>query len=45
MVDEHPQMGDYFWHDCPRSERSFAILKIENVLAVFVLVDYLSLSD
>lgn len=45
MVDEHAQMSDYFWYDCPRSERSLAVLKIEDVLAVFVLVDYLSLSD
>lgn len=45
MVDEHSQMGNTFRHDCPRSKGSSALLKVEDVLTVFITVDYFGLSN
>jgi len=44
VVDKHANMGNHFRYYCPRWKGGWPILEVEDVVAIFILIDYLSLT-
>lgn len=45
VVEEHSQMGDSNWHNRPRGKGSGSVLKVKDILAVFVGLNDLCLHN
>ena len=45
MVDKHSQVSNYLRNDGPRCERSWPVLKIEDIFASLVELKYLGLRN